>query len=508
MNVYSLFVERALRLVKPEGVVGLLTPSGIAADKGASEFFRSISTTGRLGALLDFENRRTSLKSGPFFPDVDTRFKFSVLIIGGPKRTFPAASCAFFQQDAVAAEKEAFPLAPDDFTTVNPNTGTAPVFRTRRDADLTIAIYRRVPVLVDRRADPPVAVWPVRYSTMFHMTNDSALFRTAAELEKDGAYRVAPDRWKKGREEWVPLMVGRTIHQFDHRFASIEVNEKNIHNPFIGRDTTEAEHEEPSYRPTPRFWVERERISWARDLDWSIAFRDIARPTDVRTIISSIVPFAGFGNTAPLIFPVLPDEPSRHGNRFERWQMEVSNIVKSYRRFAPLLCSNLNSFILDYISRQKVQSTHLNWYIVEQLPVVPLEGYARKIGRKTAEAIAREETLRLTYTATDMTGFARDMGYEGAPFPWDEDARRHARARLDALYFLLYGLSRDEADYVLSTFPIVREHDEKEFGRYLTRDLVLGYMAAFEAGDTESRIAVPAETPASRPGRPKRRSSP
>lgn len=489
VNVYSLFVERALRLVKPQGVVGLLTPSGIAADKGASEFFRSISTTGRLGVLLDFENRRTSLKLEPFFPDVDSRFKFSVLVIGGSKRTFPAARCAFFQQDAAAAEKEAFPLAPGDFKAVNPNTGTAPVFRTRRDAVLTTTIYRRMPVLVDRRTDPPTGVWPVRYFTMFHMTNDSALFRTTAELEKIGAYRVAPDRWKKGREEWVPLMVGRTIHQFDHRFASIEVNEKNTHNPFVGRATTEEEHEDASYRPTPQFWVAQERISWPRDLDWSIAFRDIARPTDVRTIIASCVPFAAYGNKLPLLMPELPEEPSSHrGEKFEQRQQEIAARTKAYRHYAPLLIANLNSFALDYVARQKVQGTSLNLYIVEQLPVVPLEDYARKIGRKTAEAIAREETLRLTYTATDMTGFARDMGYEGAPFPWDEDARRHARARLDALYFLLYGLSRDEADYVLSTFPIMREHDEKNFGRYLTRDLVLGYMAAFEAGDTESRI--------------------
>jgi hypothetical protein len=127
--------------------------------------------------------------------------------------------------------------------------------------------------------------------------------------------------------------------------------------------------------------------------------------------------------------------------------------------------------------------------------VVPLDGYARKIGRKTAEAIAREEVLRLTYTATDMAGFAHDLGYDGAPFAWDEEERRHARARLDALFFLLYGLNRDEADYILSTFPIVREHDERDFGRYLTRDLVLGYMAAFAAGDSDSRIAVPTQGP-------------
>jgi len=151
INIYSLLVERAMRLVREDGIVGLLVPSGIAADMGAAKFFRSVSTGGRLGALLDFENRRNSLGLGPFFPDVDSRFKFCALIAGGARRHFAQALCAFFQQDADAAEASAFALTPEDFSAVNPNTGTAPVFRSRRDADIALGIYRRLPVLVDRR---------------------------------------------------------------------------------------------------------------------------------------------------------------------------------------------------------------------------------------------------------------------------------------------------------------------------------------------------------------------
>jgi len=82
VNLYSLFVERAETLVAKDGLVALLTPSGIAADKGAAEFFRSISGTGRLGALFDFENK------GVFFPDVHDNFKFVALVFGGQNRTF------------------------------------------------------------------------------------------------------------------------------------------------------------------------------------------------------------------------------------------------------------------------------------------------------------------------------------------------------------------------------------------------------------------------------------
>ena len=104
--------------------------------------------------------------------------------------------------------------------------------------------------------------------------------------------------------------------------------------------------------------------------------------------------------------------------------------------------------------------------------------------------MVRDHVLRLTYTAHDMAPFAKDLGYDGPPFPWDEEERRHLRARLDALYFILYGLSREDASYVLDTFPIVRREDETAFGAYRTRDLVLAYMNALAAGDTETVVAV------------------
>lgn len=89
-----------------------------------------------------------------------------------------------------------------------------------------------------------------------------------------------------------------------------------------------------------------------------------------------------------------------------------------------------------------------------------------------------------------MEPFARDMSYEGPPFVWDEEDRRHRRARLDALFFHLYGIDRENAAYILDTFPIVKRQDEAEFGRYLTKDLILAYMNAVAAGDFDSLVSV------------------
>src|ERR1700730_8309556 len=98
LNIYSLFVERAMTLVKPSGMVGLLTPSGIASDKTAAPFFKGVATGGRLKALYDFENRRTRFEQQPFFPDVDSRFKFCAFI-ASPSPLEGTARCAFFLQD-------------------------------------------------------------------------------------------------------------------------------------------------------------------------------------------------------------------------------------------------------------------------------------------------------------------------------------------------------------------------------------------------------------------------
>ena len=471
INLYSLFVERALSLVKPDGLVGLLTPSGIYADRTAARFFKRLSTTGRIGGLFDFENRRLGTALPPFFPDVDSRFKFCALVSCGDERRFEETMCAFFLHDTGELDdpQRCFPLAPDDFARVNPNTGTAPVFRTRRDADITRGIYERHPVLVDRSGGKERRLWPIRYYTMLHMTNDSGLFRTARELDAAGFYRVAGNRWKKGAELCLPLYEGKMVQAFDHRAASVVVNPDNLHRPARPRDATPEQHSDPAWVPEPQFWIRSDAIEWTGDLGWALAFKDVTAPTNVRTMIATLVPRSGFGNTLPLLMPTLED-------------------AKTCREHAVLLAACLNSFAFDFVARQKVQGQHLNWFIVEQLPFIAPTEYDRPLGDTAARELVRDHVLRLTYVADDMKPFARDLGYEGSPFAWNPDERRHLRARLDALHFLLYGLGRDAAAHVLDTFPIVRRQDEAAFGDYRTRNLILAYMNALAAGDTKAVV--------------------
>ena len=295
------------------------------------------------------------------------------------------------------------------------------------------------------------------------MTSDSHLFRTAEQLDSEGFYPVQGNRWKRDDEMYLPLYQGRMIHQFDHRANSVRVNPESTHNPYLSEEVTQAQHADPDFHPSTEYSVPQSAVDrmMSDRAGWTISYRRIARSTDVRTMISSIVPKAGFGDS---VFLLMPDTG-----------LSASN--------AASLVANLNSYPFDFVTRQKMHGTNLSWYLLEQLPVIASDD-------TTARDLVRGHVLQLTYTAHDMAPFARDLGYDGPPFTWDEEKRRHLRARLDALYFHLYGLSREDADYVLETFPIVRRQDEAQFGSYRTRDLILAYMNALAAGDTETVVSV------------------
>lgn len=479
IDLYALFVERSRRLLKPDGISGLLIPSGIASDLNTSEFFRTVTGNGHLSALIDFWNKRSDGEN--FFPDVYYRFKFCMFISGGRKRKFASALCAFYLRSVHDTEnpERAFPMSAQDFLNVNPNTGTAPIFRTRRDAQLTTAVHSRIPVLMDRRQKPTKRVWPIAYTNMFHMANDSEAFRNRQELERDGFYLVPGGHMKKGDQEFLPLYEGKMVQAFDHRAADIVIAKDNLFRPGQTDQTTDAEHGDPDFAPTPRYFVDAKACAWPPNLQWSLAFKDITSVTNTRTMIAAMIPRCGAGHTLPILFP----DVAKAGE-------DTANRIQDYKQFAPLVAANFNSFALDFLARQKVQGNHLTWFIVEQFPLIPREAFEKKVGAKKIADFVRGEVLRLTYTAHDMTPFARDMAYEGKPFIWNEEDRRHRRARLDALFFHLYGIDEDDAAYILDTFPIVREQDIATFGRYRTKDLVLAYMRAVAAGDLTSTISA------------------
>jgi hypothetical protein len=469
VNTYAVFAETFLRLINPRGRAGLIVPTGIATDDSTKKFFGEISTQGRLVSLFDFENRER------LFQAVDSRMKFCLLTLG---TNIEQAEFVFFatNADQLADKRRRFTLSPDDILRINPNTKTAPVFRSQADAELTKKIYARVPVLIDETKGATGNPWSISFTAMFHMSNDSHLFRTWRQLEDTGARREGVNWVEPSGAVWLPLYEAKMIHQFDHRWATYEADGET------SRDVTDEEKRRGDFEPSPRYWVPEQEVEdrlrakgWTRG--WLMGWRDITNATNERTVIAGVVPKSAVSNKLPLIFA----DPQYS---------------------APLTASfaaNLAALSFDFVARQKIGGTTLNFFYIKQFPVLPPSTY----GQDELDFIV-PRVLELTYTSHAMKPFAEDLDYDGPPFAWDPDRRALLRAELDAYFARLYGLTRDELRYILDpaevygedypseTFRVLKNNEIRQFGEYRTRRLVL------EAWDRLERGELAAPSPAIR----------
>ncbi len=447
LNTYRLFTDLATDLTAPSGRAGMIVPTGLATDDSNKHLFARLIAQQRLCSLYDFQNREQ------IFPDVTSLIKFSLLTLTGADVRVPVMDFAFFltRAEQLREAERHIALAPQDFALLNPNTRTCPIFRSARDAEITKGIYRRVPVLIDENDEEHGDRWGVSFMSMFHMSNDSHLFATAEELQKRGC-ALRGNVFVRGDERWLPLYEAKLIHQFDHRWATYR-------GPDDTKEIPEAAKADPACLVLPRYWVSASEVEarlrakgW--DRRWLLGWRDVARSTDVRTTIASVIPRVGCGNTFMLMLP-------------GALQLVTGG----------LLMACLNSFVCDYAARQKVGGTHLTFHVFKQLPVLPPERFQRECPWSPKEGnlagwIA-PRVLELTYTAWDLRGFARDLGWDGPPFRWEPERRFLLRCELDAAFFHLYGIPRDDVDYIMDTFPIVRRNDEQAYGEYRTKRVIL-----------------------------------
>jgi hypothetical protein len=235
--------------VNKRGRVGVVIPTGIATDATNQHFFRHLVETGRLVSLYDFENREK------LFPAVDSRYKFSLLTLSG--KPVERSEFAFFltRAEQLRDEQRRFTLSPEDFALLNPNTRTCPIFRTRQDAELTKAIYKRIPVLVNEQTGENP--WNVRFLAMFHMANDSHLFRTRQELEAEG-YALVGNRFIRGDKVCLPLYEAKMIWHYDHRFGTYEGVDSRSSTQLPTPD--ERQHTDPNFLIQPWYWVPEEEV--------------------------------------------------------------------------------------------------------------------------------------------------------------------------------------------------------------------------------------------------------
>ena len=471
VNTYALFAEHNWRALAPHGSAGFIVPGGIVTDDTTKEYFQALADQGALASVYHFENESLVFKG------LHHAYRFLLLTI----RESPQADLVFYARRAADLEdrERHFALTPADFATLNPNTRTCPTFRSNRDAAINLAMYRRAGVLW-RENDPDGNPWGLRFLSMFHMANDSGLFRTRAELASAG-WRLDAGRFEKDGEVVLPLYEAKMIHQFDHRFGSYEIQSEAQANQGKLPELDHAAHADAGRTTLSRYWVQEDevaaRLDGTWDRHWLLGWRNVVRASDMRTVIACMIPRAAVNHSFQLMMP----------------SADAQVVAGLY--------ANLLSIPFDYCARQKVGGVNFPYFTMRQLPALPPGAYAMLAPWAPSIRIRDwllPRVLELTYTAWGLKAFAEDCDDEGPPFIWDPERRFQLRCEIDAAFFHLYGIPRDDTSYILDTFPVLKQSEEREHSEYRTKRLVL---ETYDALESAASKGIPYDSPLGPPER-------
>lgn len=426
-NTFALFAELNKRVASASGRVGCIVPSGIATDDTTKLFFQEVMKSRALVSLYDFENR------DEIFSGVHRSYKFCLLTLSNKGRSARGgAEFVFFAHsvdDLNDAEKR-FTLSAADIALLNPNTLTCPIFRTKRDAAITKSIYSKVPIFLNERSPESNAYQP-RVWRLVNTTDHSEHF-----LGFD----------PENSNNQVPVIEAKTIHQFDHRFATFV---EGLKGEAEAVEVSDDLKKRPDFETRAHYYISEDFFRGRmpkelHDKQWFLTARNIARSTDERTLIAAIIPRGASCEHTPYI--EVSDGPT----------------------VSAFLVGVFNSFILDYVARQKIGGTTLSYFILYQFPVIH-----PNLTTTLQQDFIISRVLELTYTSQSLKDFAGRCGYVGAPFRWDRERRFLLRCEVDAALFHLYGIARDDVDYIMETFPIVKRKDEQQYGDYRTKRVIL-----------------------------------
>jgi len=437
LNSYKLFVEQAHALLKSDGQLGLITPSGLYTDKGAVNLRRLLLERCTWRWLYGFENRNQIF-------DIHRSFKFAVSIAqkGGKTAALQAAFMRHELEDWAEA-KGALAYPSERIHAFSPKSLSVLEIRSEWDLQVLTKIYANSVLLGD---DGP-AGWGIKYAREFDMTNDSKLFIPREKAEEAGYKPDEYGRWIGPEGDvLLPLYEGRMIGQFDFSkkgwvsgkgrtavWRDIPWENKVVEPQFVVRRGTYAEQ-----RP--------ETSTRSR-----VVFMDVTAATNARTMISVALSSSPCGNSAPILMT--------HGS-----PVAVSTI--------------LNSYAYDFVARARCGGLHLNYFVIEETPLTTRERSKSLAGI----GVALSWTPALAPLLLEAGQKAQIRG------AFTEHERLRVRCILDALVAALYGLSRDDIHWILRDCDHPRDRlSDKAFCRTLDPK---GFWRVDKTDDPELRHPV------------------
>lgn len=394
INLYALFLEQCFNLLHFEGRCGIVIPTGFYTDLGSKQLREMIFSQTKLDTLLGLSNERF------IFEGVDHRFKFCLLTF--EKSSFTESFDVCFRIDPreairanqlnnfFADKSERINITVSLIRKLSPSTIS--VMEVRSTTDIEIAEKM---VVFPSLGEKMEGKWNFGLTQEFNITSDSKIFHREPQANR------------------LPLLTGKMFHQFQltDEKPIYWISEQEGRKSILGR--TEDRGQELDYQ----------RYRWVH--------RRIARNTDSRTLISTIVPkniFAEVNSTALKVI-----------------ECRITNEEMLF------LCSIANSFSLDWFLRQKVAST-LNMFYLYQLPVPRFQ----RGDRFFSEIV--ERAAKLICTTPEFDDLAKEVGLGSHKSgTTNEVERAKLRAELDGMIAHLYNLTEEEFAHILTTFPVVPE---------------------------------------------------
>lgn len=457
LNLYKLFTERCFTLLRPGGHCGIVIPSGIYTDLGAKGLRDLLFEHTHIQGLFCFENRKT------IFEGVDSRFKFIVLTfektsvprlqsVGeinasappddllAPTRTgavgttrFPAA---FMRHDV--ADLDRFPaegalwLDVETIRKLSPEAHAVMEFKSPLDVQVAQRLLQQ-PLLREEIA----GTWKLRLEREFHMTDDS---KKLFELTP------GPNRF--------PLWEGKQLHQFNADFGAPRywIDEAKARTALLSSRLRMLARQFKTLGVEGEPAAERVALNHT---SYRLAFRDVARSTDERTMIATVLPPNRYCPHTVSLEQVYIDEVKDGKN------ISTCALDSAQRLF---LVAVFNSYAFDWFIRQSV-TAHVSFFFVYNAPLPRLTAADSRFKLIVLHA------AKLICVTSEFDMLARESGLrdhrDGATDPAE---RARLRAELDGLIAHLYGLSEEEFAHILATFPLVPE-PVKQAARNAYRDV-------------------------------------
>jgi hypothetical protein len=295
VNTYALFAEHFANLTSPRGRAGVIVPTGIATDATTAPFFAALVERRLIAKLASFYEVRR------WFKGTDERKPFCLLTIGTEVK--PLFAFEIKETNGTVPTQKWFHLRPEQIAALNPNTKTLPIFRADMDAQITTGVYGRLPVFMEEAKGVAGNLWGASFVAMFHMANDSGLFRTGAELLQQGLIRQGR-YWAGETDQWVPLYEGKMFSLYDHRFGTFEGIKVR---PPAGASLPHPEDEALSSlacEVEPWYWVSDQEV--ARRIKnqscFLFVFSDVTNTTAARTFVVSCIPQSGVNHKNHLLY--------------------------------------------------------------------------------------------------------------------------------------------------------------------------------------------------------------